>query len=152
MKQLILGLVLLVFAGVAIGTLSSGRYQITVIESSIAIDPNSITLETNLAKLETYIVEQGFTWQQVNNATHIQWRSHAEDAGFTTAELKKFSSMKITLRKMIIQRKKQAIFVAQVEAFLIHIRKAGTDEQIVPLMQELIQNGGDYGVDPNSYI
>lgn len=102
-----------------------------------------MSLESNLTKLEVYINQQGFTWQQVRDATTAQWLNHAEAAGFTVEELKSFKSMKITLRKMVIQRKKQAIFDAQVAEFLVHIRKAGTDEEIKPLMKAILADWED---------
>ncbi len=103
-----------------------------------------MSFATNLAKIEAYVEQQGFTWQQVKNATPAQWKVHAVAAGLTVDELKKFSRMESSIRRFIVEKKKRLEFVAQVEAFLVHIRKAGTDEQTIPLMRELLDNQEDY--------
>ncbi len=102
-------------------------------------------------KLETYIEQQGYTWQQVKNATKIQWYNHAVAAGFTPQELKQFSGGKSVLRSAIIKRKKRAIVVDAATALLTHIRKAGPDVETIPLMREILNEWEDYGVDPNAF-
>ncbi len=97
-----------------------------------------------LEKIETYIEAEGFTWQQVKNATPKQWYDHAVAAGFTSQELKQFARSKHVLRTAFIERKKRSIFVALVNDLLTHIRKAGTDEEIFPLIKELAENQEDY--------
>ena len=104
-----------------------------------------------LDKLETYIEQQGFTWQQVKIATAKQWYNHAVAAGLTLQELKQFSKSNSVSRSAVIKRKKRAIVVAQATALLTHIRKAGPDVETIPLMREIYENQEVYGVDPNAF-
>ena len=106
---------------------------------------------SNLTKLETYIEQQGFTWQQVKNATPRQWYTHAIAAGFTVEEIRRFSRSRNVLRSAIVKRMKRAIVVAQAMALWTHIRKAGPDVETVPLLREILENWEVYGVDPNAF-
>lgn len=106
---------------------------------------------SNLAKIESYVEQQGFTWQQVKNATPQQWKAHALNAGFTVEEMNQFSRMKNTLRRVIVKRKKRAIVVSQATALMTHIRKAGPDMATVPLLREILANWEEYDGDPNAF-
>ncbi len=104
-----------------------------------------------IEKIEVYVEQQGFTWQQIKSATRTQWYSHAVTAGLTTAEMKQFVGGKSVIRSAIIKRKKRANLVAEANALLVHIRKAGPDVETIPLMREIFENWEEYGVDPNAF-
>ena len=106
---------------------------------------------SNLAKMESYVKAQGYTWQQVKSATPKQWRNHAVSAGFDPNEIKQFGRMKNTIRRVIVQKKKRASVVNKTKALLVHIRKAGPDIETMPILRELLENWEVYGVDPNSF-
>lgn len=99
---------------------------------------------TIIEKIETYVEQQGFTWQQIKDATRIQWYNHAVAAGLTTAEMKQFVGGKSVIRSALIKRKKRAILVAQATALLTHIRKVGTDDETFPLIRDIFENPEDY--------
>lgn len=98
-----------------------------------------MTFAVNLAKLEAYVEQQGFTWQQVKAATKIQWYNHALAAGFDPNELKQFGRSKSVLRSALIKRIKQKILDGKMDAMLAHIRQAGTDDVTFPVICSLLE-------------
>jgi len=107
-------------------------------------------LMSSLAKLEAYVEQQGYTWQQIRDAAPQQWRNHAIAAGFTVDEMRRFPGIKNTLRRLVVYRRKRAIVRTNAKALLTHIRKVGPDTQTFPLLRELTENWQEYGIDPNA--
>lgn len=105
---------------------------------------------TIVTKMETYITTNEYTWQQIKGATAKQWKTHAINAGLDQAELQRFNRSRKVLRKAIIDKIKQNKVRAAATALLVHLRKAGSDDVIIPLMQEILNNLEVYGVDPNT--
>ena len=62
------------------------------------------TLVNNVDKVVTYATEQGFTWQQMKNASLSQWMNHCVLAGIDPNDLR---GTKHSLRRALIKKKKQ---------------------------------------------
>ena len=118
--------------------------SMAVIDCSMA---KADTVQNNFVKLVVYVDAQGYTWQQMKNATMPQWLNHCELAGIDPNDLR---GTKHTLRRLLIQEKKRIIFENKVTALLVHIRKAGTDVETMPLLREILENWEVYNVDPNA--
>lgn len=108
-------------------------------------------LASSLTKIETYVEVNEITWQQIKNSTPSQWRLHAQVAGLDPNELKAFNSHSNILRTLVIERKRRAILTAQATAMLVHIRKAGSDVDTIPVLREILENWETYGVEPNAF-
>ncbi len=126
----------------------AGAWKFSLIPSRPVRAADIVVIRT---KLETYIEEQGFTPEQVQDATPRQWYNHAIAAGFTPQQLRQFTGGKNVLRSLIIKRMKRAAVVAQATALFAHIRNAGPDVVTIPLLVEIYQNPEVYGVDPNAF-
>ena len=99
-----------------------------------------MSFASNLEKLVAYIEVEGFTWQQVRNATQMQWRNHAALAGFTKDELKLFGRSQNVLRTALIKQQKRKILIREGNLLMAHIRLLKTDEEFFPLMEEMLQS------------
>ena len=83
--------------------------------------------------------QQGFTWQQVRDATERQWYNHALAAGCDSDEIKRFGRSKSVLKSALIKRIKQKILDGKMDDMLAYIRQVGTDDVTFPVIRSLLE-------------
>lgn len=122
--------------------------KIALIVSVILCGMVFASLTSNVEKLLVYADEQGFTWQQMQNATMRQFITHCTAAGVDPNDLR---GSKHSVRRMFIAEKQKRIKDNKAIVLWTHIRKAGSDVETVRLIRYIFENPEVVNVDPNAF-
>ncbi len=105
------------------------------------------TFHTLRAKIVTYIKTQGYSNQYIKNNAKAVILEAITDPN----DLRALSRCRNVLKSSLVKWAKQRKERADNRAFLLHIRKAGTDTEILAVMQRLVIDT-DWIGDPNAFL
>ncbi len=114
----------------------------------LAAATKKATFHTLRAKIVTYIKTQGYSNQYIKNNAKAVILEAITDPN----DLRALSRCRNVLKSSLVKWAKQRKERADDRAFLLHIRKVGTDIEILAVMQRLVMNSEVWVNDPNAFL